>query len=58
MTKNIQRKVKHSSKRVQNNNQKTFIMESLSMPKSVKLIENNEATSNASTCAKPTKSKS
>ena len=58
MTKSIQRKVKHSSKRVQNNNPKTFNMESSSLSESVQLIENNDTTSKVSTCAKPTKSKS
>ena len=58
MTKSIQRKEKHSSKHVQNNNPKTFNMESSSLSESVQLIENNETTSKASTCAKPTKSKS
>ena len=59
MTKSIQRKEKHSSKRVQNNNPKTFHMESSSLSsESVPLIENYETTSKSLTCAKPTKSKS
>ena len=59
MTKSLQRKEKHSLKRVQNNNPKTFNMESSSLlSESVQLIKNYEITSKSSTCAKPMKSKS
>ena len=58
MTKSIIRKVKHSSKRIQNNNPTTFNMESSSLSESVQLIENNETTSKVSTCTRQTRSKS